>query len=69
MEILSKDTIALLDNEKVREAIDEMLDDNGPNERVVTVPKSGIIECKSDDNKGDQTSDNVRVVKLRRLSV
>ena len=67
MEILSKDTIALLDNEKVREAIDEMLDDNGPNERVVKVLKSGSMECKSDE--GNQASESVRVVKLRRLSV
>lgn len=60
MEILSKDTMALLGNEKIRQALDELLKENGT-EKVVAVSKA-----KSD--KSEQDSEEVRVVTLRRLS-
>ena len=60
MEILSKETIALLGNEKVREALNELLKEHGAEKVVVSVPKSG-------ESKGEEASEDVRVVTLRRL--
>ena len=60
MEILSKDTMALLGDEKIRKALDELLKDHGT-EKVVEVRKSN-------SDKSEQASEEVRVVTLRRLS-
>lgn len=62
MEILSKEIIALLDNEEIRKALDELKDKVEVPTREVEVPRRAIHKG------GQKQEDSTVTVTLRRLS-
>lgn len=67
MDILSKDTLALIENAKVREALDELLKQSPGASSSTTVEvelRKPAPGCSDDDNTPSK-----QVVTLRRLSV